>query len=153
MQFQGSRRDAAVTERPPRQPSTLVVTTVALFAIVVIGMVRFGITAVGFLREAPADAPSTLRVLFAVLIVGTIVVATPVVAWVALRTGWIAAPIIVTLVGIWSISELWTWADSLAVVSAVIGAAAIIGSWMPPTRQYLRDRTRWLQRGPRSVGA
>ena len=53
----------------------------------------------------------------------------------AVKRGWRAAPVLVTLVAIWAIGEL-SWGDALAVISVLVGALMAVAVWLPASRRY-----------------
>jgi hypothetical protein len=71
--------------------------------------------------------------------VGAVSVGVPIAAALLLRRGARLAPILVTLVGIWGCTELATYGDLLAFISAGTAIVAIVAAWMPSAREFGRD--------------
>lgn len=61
----------------------------------------------------------------------------PAVAIWAMRHGWKAAPILVTIVGAWAAPQIFAYVDPLSVVSGVAGIVAIVAVWLPSARNYI----------------
>ena len=84
--------------------------------------------------EEPA-LPS--RVAF-LIVVGCFGVSLPLAAAYLVRRGWKWAPVLVTVLGFWSTSELLSYGDVLAYVSTVISILTIVAIWTPSARSYSR---------------
>ncbi len=72
---------------------------------------------------------------FLVIGVGTFSVALLALVLISVKRGWRVAPVLVSLVAIWTLGEL-SWGDALAVISVLIGVVMAVAVWLPASRRY-----------------
>lgn len=125
------RRRQNSEQLPPEVP---LAATVALVGVVALA----GLTGIRFAQGAIMAWQSLVSLSLAVpfVIVGALVTGIHLVAVWSLKRGWKWAPVLVALLGIWGASELVSWRDPLAFISA---AMAIVAVWMPSTRRHGRE--------------
>ena len=110
------------------------VVLIALFGMLAVASVN-----VSLVVRAAIDPPTntSVGVVIGVTIAAGILLSfLPLLAEWALRSGWKSAPVIVTIVGVWTAPQILGYEDILGVVCGAAALAAVIAVWLPSARKY-----------------
>jgi hypothetical protein len=104
-------------------------------------VVSIGLVVVPVFFQPPATARTELVIVIGVSIaVALMVSALPLLIVWGLWSGWKSAPFLVSVLGLWTIPQVFAYPNILAMVSGAAALAAVVAAWLPSARRYGAER-------------